>query len=174
MSANNDVILSRINGLLTAVNRQQGIFEKEIKKAETAILEKVGAEMATQGYEIGRLRERADRLEADLSKIADKLRDVSGVAKDNSRKMVLAGSVVGVVLGTGGTLSVSDILGGSGPPDYEERASAIVDAAARCNTDDDMADINGKRVPSVRCVNMWLDGKHAGRYEIDTALRWAE
>jgi len=176
-----DTLLARIGGVLKAVERQGQVFEREIKKAETAILERVGTEMATQGYEIGRLRERADRMELDLRQLADNLREVGGTAKDNSRKMILAGSIIGVVLGTGGTLSVGDMMGLLRTPveaqqaeSYEVRASAVVDAAAHCKSDEDTTESAGTgRNPTVRCVNQWLAGPHASQFEIRVAREWA-
>ena len=176
-----ETLLARIGGVLKAVERQGKVFEREIKKAETAILERVGTEMATQGYEIGRLRERADRMEIDLRSLADNLREVGGTAKDNSRRMILAGSLIGVVLGTGGTLSVGDMMGMLRTPtearqeqSYEVRASAVVDAAARCTSDADTTSQGTARVPTVRCVNRWLAGAHASQYEIRLAREWAD
>ena len=175
-----ETLLARIGGVLKAVERQGQVFEREIKKAETAILERVGTEMATQGYEIGRLRERADRMELDLRQLADNLREVGGTAKDNSRKMILAGSIIGVVLGTGGTLSVGDMMGVLRTPaeaqhaeSYEVRASAVVDAAAHCKSDDDTTTLGSARTPTVRCVNRWLAGPHASQFEIRVAREWA-
>ena len=170
-----EIIINSINGLLTAVDNQRGEFERAIKRTETAILDRIGAKIMMCGEDIGRLKERTKTLEGDVKAIADKLRDVDGTAKDNNRKLLLAGSVIGAVLATGGTLSIGDFIGNrAASAGYEERASAIVDAAARCNRYADMEERDGKRLVKVQCVNRHLAGPHASRFEILVATEWAD
>ena len=175
--------LQHYHTILRKMIEMHDSFTGEIRELRSEMLEAIGRELEKYQYRIEKIEGEQRDLKIQLTEAFNKIRVLEADVDGNTRntkaskaRWAVVGSIVTLVLG-GGTLSVTDLLRtpteATQEQTYEVRASAVVDAAARCRSDSDTTGEGDDRRPTVRCVNRWLSGPHASKFEILVAREWA-
>ena len=169
-------ISSQLAGILAALRRNEQALQRDLKAMESAILEKVGQEIARLGYEIGGLRTRTDQQEHDINSLGKQVREEVVAVRDNARKFGLIMGVGAAVAGSAVTMGAVWYNQVTDPRQHvlgvlEARAAVIMTADDECRRlGRILADGTGRA--SIACINERMTGyPKASRQEADMA-RW--